>query len=165
MTRLALAGLAKLSPSWTGFDKFCIIHKADENNSMPNIRPYGMGLAKHSSLLDGVWLLVVRRLLCRAQRIRATRCFGSPARESPTTRHAQKVRINPPPCFAILSTRMRLIMTIACPAPVLCWMGLAKHLSSVGWGLDRNACPKHLSSVGWGWRHRWPNICPLLDGV
>ena len=51
-------------------------------------------------------------------------------------------------------------MTIACPAPVLCWMGLAKHLSSVGWGLDRNACStfvlywmglaKHLSYVGWG---------------
>ena len=118
LTGFALSGVAKLSPSWTGFDKFCIIHKADENNSMPNIRPYGMGLAKHSSLLDGVWLLVVRRLLCRAQRIRATRCFGSPARESSTTRHAQKVRINPPPCFAILSTRMRLIMTIACPAPV-----------------------------------------------
>ena len=49
----------------------------------------------------------------RAQRIRATRCFGSPARESSTTRHAQKVRINPPPCFDILNRRMS---TMACRA-------------------------------------------------
>jgi len=38
--------------------------------------------------------------------------------EQEVTRHAQTVRINLPPCYAILSTRRRM-RTIACPTFVL----------------------------------------------
>ena len=44
------------------------------------------------------WLLWLTQKLSREDEKQATRYFGNPARESPTTCHAQTVRIIPPPC-------------------------------------------------------------------